>query len=375
MRNNCGSTASGRWLLIHTLTLMYNLSNLALYFESSNEFPEHMGWLDQRLSESSVGYQVGFFSIILICLSFLACSNQPAYFKTISDLRPSSRNKADESTLEKILKKRDLVVPGIGATFKGLVSSTSLLARLNSPFGWTIAAICLPGNVLAQFSVFAKPFVEKLNWHWPFWPRWIIANFLALSYNIPNVALYFNTGDEFLEHVGVIDHRLTEGDTAWEHSLVALLVFFSLVMLISQQPTFSGSIADLATNPNKTKEEKGCNMNFYNRYKHSYLGTYIAPGITAFYRTIITSLSLLADLYVPTGSWVVGTAVASICFPGNAIAQFSILKPSKQHKGYETIGGSEKERSRCFGLFGEKVSGDYININLPESGKDSDYSY
>lgn len=369
---------------IALLTLMYNLSNIALYIESPNEFGEHYGLIDHRLSDwdQDDSLQKALFLGILFCsFVFLGVSNQKSYHKHISKLPPEKfpilmkffPEQLDDNYLQSypLLQEPESSTPPpskvfvfisfMGALYKTTTSSASLAALVkpwNETAGISLGVITGLGNFVAQFAIFAEPFVKKYNIHISnhYYCRTILSHTLTLLYNLPNAALYFNVGDEFLHHINVIDHRLSVGIAGWEYFLFGSLIVSSVFLLISTQRSYASKIANVFTDSEKEPPETT-----YNEYSQlEKIKDKLTPFInfeacyTSAYKAAINYISLLATMYSFTNTRWAGFLVATLCAPGNLTAMFSILKPEL----------SKKQQLECtfFSTHLPKVHENHLNL-------------
>ena len=373
IRSCLPTSISWRYFFTHILTAMFNISNLALYTNSPDEFLNHYGTINSRLSEGD-GLEKFGFGVILLFVVILGYTNQKTFFKRIDRILPNYQEGERDDTDQESLTNRekcDLVLISISAIYKGLVASSSLLALLktkSTSAGWSIASICLLGNILSQFAILAKKEVtKKLDLHLSYWPRWITVHLLTLTYNLPNTALYFNAADAFLEHIDVLDHRLSKGSDAWEQGLVAMIWIFSAVLLISTQRAYAKEVADVFTN---SKENISNEEPQYGQYYHDKcrVGILIETYITSFYKSANNGLSLLSLVYAATNS-LVGATLISVCFLGGGfLAQYSIFKPNqhKQSADYEEL-ASEASRPWCCGWFKTGGAKGDVEVSLREA--------
>jgi len=256
------------------------------------------------------------------------------------------------------MKKHVRALAVTASIYKAIAASTSFVAfaktRFNITSGWGIgvtwasAVICLFGNAPSQYAIFAIPY-EQLDWEIKSSKRkCAVAHLATLLYNIPNAALYFNAVDVFLKNIHALDHRLTEGSEAWELGLVGVIGFFSIVLLLTTQHTYAKKVAEIFTK----KEENPQSENTTCMSSSLKTLNYIGSGLTAFYKTTGTSLSLIALSYTATNSLTFGISIAAICYIGNLIAQFSIFKPEENRlkDGYEQF-DSESRGGCCSRLF------------------------
>jgi len=331
---------------------MFNLSNLALYVDSPNGFLEHYGATDHRLSSGDTGEKIAF-ACILGFAAIQGYCNQQSYSKSIDETLPGYQKEEDT---DPPLLKRDLIAAGISAVYKAAVSSTSFVALSKGLFGfgvgasWSLAAICFPGNAFSQFAIFANRFEKKLNWHLS--PQWRcgLSHTLAATYNIPNAALYFNAIDAFPKNINLLDHRLSKCDEPWEVAVVTVIGIFTAALLVSTQRSYSKKIADIFTNPEEVSQTEETSDRQTCQDKCRPL-IYVASGMTAFYKTAVTSLSLVALIYAAFNSRDAGATIASLCSIGNIIANFSIFKPQQQRSDHDEEMGSESSETCCCGLF------------------------
>ena len=381
-RFSCIDDPRKRLILIHTLTLMYNLSNMGLYIESPNEFGEHYGLIDHRLSQfgkDNAG-QIVLFSTIVFFTLVLGYSNQKSYSyhidRALGKSRPSfdleRHPLIDEPKAKNGSGKLTFATSLISGFYKATVASSSLAAFLKNTAGATsaiaVSAICAPGNFMAQFAIFAAPLDKKYHWHLSYKKRWFFAHLLTFFYNIPNVALYFNAGDEFLHHIGVLDHRLIDHEENWEYLPLVLLVVGSLFLFMSTQRSYSQKIADFFTDPDKeldsnnSQSENGWWQRTMDKLQPFFA---VESRVSAVYKAVINYISLVAVLYSFTSQLVVSFVLASLCIPGNLFAQFSILKPGRSHleKENEQLESVRSERYNC-GIFSNPVAEPLVGLSL-----------
>ena len=370
-----------RNFFIHIFTGKFNLSNLALYVTSPNEFREHYGTSDHRLSGGSPA-EKAWFVAVLGFVSIQAYCNQKTYSKTIDRVLPNYR--AENEAQDEDPSKYYVILSGISSLYKAAVTCSSLLTLTKSQLtllkgswnlatGWTLAAVCFPGNACSQFAIFAIPVVRRYHWHLPYWPKLLLSHALALTYNLPNVALYFNLANAFLKNTKLLEHRLTEGHELWEQAVVIFLGFLSIVMFFSTQRTYSKKVAAVFTDPERVSPNGNERTSWTAAALHS-VAMSIA-GITACYKTAGTSLSLIALVFTFTHSLPLSIAIIPLCLVGNLLAQFSIFKP-------ENTAESESNRflernepkawySRLFGntekITPEKTRGFSLGDEVPQS--------
>jgi len=327
-----------RKFLIETSTLMFNISNLALYIDSPNSFLEHYCLsgntchYDHRFTEGSTGERIAFWIPITLFSFGLAISNQKAYRKTIDKLQKHPvYPDPDESTTPARWETGLEVFSGFG---KAIITSSSLLALSKTLFGTaaglTIAIICTPGNFAAQYAILNAPFRTEARWKNSYRTANLIAHLFTFFYNLANTALYFNAGDAFLKNIGELDHRLTSclreesahtcsGD--FEVGLVTLLGFFSVVLLASTQRAYSSKIRRIFTD--ETADE---NTNCHTLFQ-------IDAVISSFYKALITGLSLTVVMNAITQSIPASGIIAGALFAGNWIAQYSVFRPKPRQGG------------------------------------------
>lgn len=394
-------TSFKRNITIHFLTATYNICNVALYLESPNEFPEHYGILENgvpithRLSEFSKdnGLQIAAFTAIVLFDLALFYSNQVSYSKHIDGVLPQAeiQDYDEESQLTQPPKKKDPSRFDLGMSitsglFKATVGSLSLAAFLkNDPvkagpaWAWSISGFCFLGNFFAQFSIFAKELVQKYNINLSHNKRWALAHFLTICYNIPNAALYFNTGDEFLRHIKLIDHRLITGEDWWDYGLVGFLGLSSIFLLISTQRSYSKKIADIfkshdeETDAEVPRIEYSCTDIFYNAMAGFFK---FESRWSTGYKAAINYLALVSTIFSFTekainnhaGTVTLSFALSSLCILGNLYAQYSILVPELSEKQkFENTLEPKVSRPRFFGLFSETVVREPIGLSLQTS--------
>lgn len=338
-------TNKKRLFFIHLLTAMYNFSNSALYYESPNEFGQHYGLIDHRLSEFSkdTPAQFSLYSAILFFVAVLAYSNQKSYAFHI-EKATGKQNRAlryEEMPLLYSPKpapkpsKFDLATSLVSSLYKASVAASSLAALLKNTMGpeWAIGAsiVCSPGNFAAQFAIFAAPIVKKYNLHIRNkWLRWGLVHALTLFYNIPNAALYFNAGDEFLHHIKLLDHRLIDHREHWEYLPLVFLIAGTGFLLFSTQRSYSKKIADIFTDPLQDQhsvdsQNENDRWNMLRNKAQPFFQ--FEARVTSFYKAVITYISLVGALYTFTDSFAAGFVFSTLCFSGNLYAQYSILKP------------------------------------------------
>jgi len=372
-RFSCIDNTTKRLFLIHLLTLMYNISNMGLYIESPNEFGEHYGLINHHLSEfnkDNTG-QIILFSTIIFFTVILGYSNQKSYAYHINKALSKNDHSEDAESHPLIYQhepesqpsKFDLVTSLLSGLYKATVASSSLAALLKNTLGSGSAigasVLCGPGNFMAQFAVFAAPLAKKYHWHISYKRRWLLAHFLTLCYNIPNVALYFNAGDEFLQHIGVLKHRLIDHQENWDYILLALLAVGSVFLFLSTQRSYAQKVANIFTDTEQeldsynAQTEYGCCVSILDKLHCFFV---VESRVTAVYKAAINYISLVAALYSFSQQLVVSFVLASLCMPGNLYAQFSILKPeqSRLQKENEQLEPVQWQRYGC-GLFSRRT--------------------
>lgn len=369
-------TPKKRKMFATILAAMFTTMNVALYFQSSNEFPEHIGLTNHRLSEfnkDNTG-QLILFSFICFFCALLGYSNQKSYSYHINKTLPKPNDQRRSLLIStKLLETEedrppnptrfDLTQAAISSAFKAVVASTSLAALLKNTAGsfWAIAVsvLCAPGNFVAQFAIFAAPLLKTYNIPLGYKTRWFFAHLLTWFYNVPNTALYFNAGDVFLRLINVLKNRLIEGQTAWEYGLLSFLVISSAFLLFSTQRSYSKKIANIFTDPNK---ENTIDISHFENNSWRNVWDKLTPFFqfdscyTAVYKAIINYISLVATLFSFTKHLGISFTLSSICLIGNLYAQFSILKPERSRQQIiDDHLEPKKSIPCCFGLFNKVV--------------------
>jgi len=330
------------------------LSSFALYLNSLDEFPEHIGILNHRVSEGATW--PGFLIIVVLGTFMMLIPTHTTYTRAIKKLRPDSRE------TEEIKKCCHITIHLVGcflsAIYKAAVRSTSFTALLMQPFTAEIAktkfpylyvylALSIPffvGSFVSEFALNAgyirsiekmfkrlfQPINSCLSSHCLLhFVSWAIRHALTLPHNIANTALYFNAATKFLKSVDILDHRLGSGSW-WEFLVLAVPIIGSIGMFLITQYAYAKKIQSLVTQPNQTNQKKW----------HAVHIDFHAIHVAA-YKTVINSLSLISLSYsimkrLTPGAgaeaqiWalrmVLGCALAIACSRGTFLSQFSILK-------------------------------------------------
>ena len=332
------------------LTMAYSSSNAGLYFESLNEFPLHYGLIDHPLTQFNKDNSLEVATLTVLSLStiILGYSNQVGYTHHIEKILPKpilprhswikakGNNRPKRSNAMVIAELTAAIISGL---YKTTVASTSFLALSKNFMGskWAIitSALFAPGNFMAQFAVLIAPLVK--DHHLLQLSNrlcWLLAHSSTLFYNAVNCALYFNSGDDFLHRINILDHRLTEGSALWELLLVGGLILSSVFLFISTQRSYSKKVANVfqkhGQKPILTQSENKFNDKYLNKLAPFFL---FESAYTTLYKSFINYISLVASVFdllplfsIPTNL----SLLFILCSPailGNLYAQFAVLQP------------------------------------------------
>lgn len=321
---------------------MDNLPNCALYFQSGINFPSHFNISDQRLRplNNDTTAETVVFYFILAGSVLLFYSNQRSYFWRIGQWVDRKSNVLAERSALIVNEGRrkakptrctkfNLFIDALSALYKAITASLSLAAflkeYLEKPL-WILCSFCLCGNFLSQLAIFLEPTVQHLQRNWHQRTVYWVSHLMTLLYNLPNTALYFNTGNRFLWDLEIIDHRLTNGTERWEKFCICFLYLNSVMLFLSTQRSYSSKTMDIFRQPQSKKNPS--------QYWHQCTAWLQEKGVTnaeaiysGSYKAAINYLSIAAALYSFEVGLPVSLGVGAICLPGILLGNITVFKP------------------------------------------------
>jgi len=356
------------FFIINTLILAptATISTYTTYLNSPDEFPEHIGLIEGRLSTGD--HWGWFYGLILPFSIFMLIPAFVTFVEVIDKLfqnfqtpnatdnnRQNSQEQKSYGCCEFISDVGSLLFLGLclfSALYKALVRSSSFMALLKQVFNLSIpvsSILALPalGSFFSDFALnissisFAKerfkaccPLVSKNNLTRGIpilsFVFWIARHLLTLCYNLPNTALYFNAFTAFLKSIDLRDHRLGgEGSAWWEYALLTIPIAGSVVMAIATQLSYEKKLQDISAKQVKEDalddSQKICPK----------LCTFVTAH-AALYKAFTNSLSLISLTYSITKQLrpdmskailrTIGSVFAILCCTGTLLTQYSILK-------------------------------------------------
>ncbi len=249
------------WPLKHFSTACYSLANVVLYFNAGNNFPKDAGWINHHLTDVREGWEI--MPVIFLSLSsgFLLIGNYRAYLPEIGKLFSEDSGETNSTQAPSRLKKTcSSTITYWSDGYKTLITASSLFTFTQGAFFFfgqyafipaiIFSLMSFPGNFFAQYSILIQkidakikiPFCNENNRH-------KIAIALAAFYTINQAALYFNSPDEFFQHVHIatdekffFNYHLSSFKNVGAGFGVVIFAIFSLILGYSNQTSYQGRI-------------------------------------------------------------------------------------------------------------------------------------
>ncbi len=309
---------------LHLLTLSYNINTALLYFGSADNFASHMGYTNDRLTSLNCAWELPVLIGVSVCDFVLFLSNQVVFPKRLEKMFCRTDSSHEHSNIAtKILRSTSSSITGL---FKAIVMSSSLLALLNSlvglNIGLAITLALLPGNLLAELSMFFEPYLEKLTFlKSQTFNRWF-ARYCGLAYSVCNGALYFNAIDLAPKDIGWLNERMIEERSPVGIAVLVVYVLASLQFTYATYNAFTRRI-DVVLNEKRKLSIEETNPLLAPppvRFRERCTASTVAASL---WKTIVTSLELIAlsHIYdVPE----IGYPIAIALFLGNFFSQLTL---------------------------------------------------
>ena len=305
---------------LHFLTFSYNLNTAALYFCSADNFFEHMGYTDDRLTSLDYSWQLPALIAVSICDSILFASNQVVFPKRLEKMFCHTEDSSERSSVAAKLRN---IGSGTTGVFKAIIMSSSLLALLNSLVGFEIGLgvtlALMPGNFLAELSILFEPYLDKLTFlKSPTFNRWF-SRYCSFSYGVSNGALYFNAIDISPRDIGWLYDRVIDERNPVGYSVLSLYALASLHFAAMTAYSFNRRIQFVLKDKSEKNVPEGRSLLVQDPIRFRERCS-INSVIASSWKTIVTSLSLIALTHVYDIS-AVGYPLAAILLIGNFVSQ------------------------------------------------------
>lgn len=339
----------------HTLVVFpYNAANTAVYFNSINDFPEHMDWSHYRLTDFKHPWDYTLVAGLSLLDSSILLANQLSYPKHINKLWCRINGKAFSAHDSK--NRWEIVIAGTAAAVKGITGSTSTWALANDhlPFSvaTTIFAITIPGNMAAQLGIFAEHTGWNMGWRNSSKTN-AISHILIGFYNGTNIILYWNAWNNALINLGYLDERAGPVGQSLNAACFWAGIVGSTFMLFETQKKYVGKIHKVFTGNYPGEGDATCTAG----------GAWISTLMAAGYKTAVNTLAL-AVIFNTAGmdedSSLAASAATSLA--SNLLSNISVFIPSTN-----TLRNTCRNTLHMlsFGFFGKSSDSDEASERTP----------
>lgn len=319
-------------VLIQFLALIYNVSNVILYFHTISDYPKDMAFTDKGLFEAPKDFYSWQAGLVAMASLFLLISNQRAYSANFK----ATLHEGSVPPLQKKSKLRD-TESLMSSAYKGLLLSLSMSvfitqrsdAKNNASKSAVIAASVLLffiPSFISELGVFVKPYIQHQS-EKSFGPLRgktkhpvVVSQVFALLFNVCNVVLYFNNANKMQQKLRISSHPMLDLKNSWDIALLASLSIASVAFFVAQQlsfskliqPIISDEVREFKLSPRLKKIENIC---LYN---------------TVLYKTTVITLGAMVLVLSMSDNWPLTIALGIFSFFGNLAAQYSVFMPVKK---------------------------------------------
>jgi hypothetical protein len=314
-------------ILCEALGLSYNLETVATYWISADNFPKHMGWLKQPISNFSPLGTIAPFILFCVAEVFLFATNQRKIPIKIAKLLGHKHLEQYQDVCCSATWVN--AETNIGAAWKAVVSTTSFWALANDilqavPFiaevdglslglSAGLAFILLWPNFASQYVNFSDASSKLQSCQYPK----LLASFGGIGYGLCNGALYFNTFDKVFNPW--LGSNLSELDSPAKIILFVINAIFSSHFTVKTSRCYSKLIFQQLTlqdlfyrdTMSQTSDSPVTSL-------QDHLST--SGHIAAIWKVVVTSLSLI-NISSELGSSTAGFVLAGLFLVGNYLAQ------------------------------------------------------
>ena len=227
---------SSKKALTHYLTFLWNtLNNSPIYFNTLDQLLWRLEWIEKRLSAYEGGWGKLGFASMLACLAGFTLSNQMRYADELYRAKhpsepppPSSSNPA--------IKTARITIDVAGAISKITANTGSLVLITQRVSGTILTGIVFPFTLLGNFFGNVAFYLEesdiKLFAHQSANFKRNLRLFSGAFFSISASAVYFDSADWLLHHIGASDHPCSafenKGDAIFTSFNILLSVFILL---------------------------------------------------------------------------------------------------------------------------------------------------